>query len=559
MTAVTRQDELARLARTLHAVHAARCATLAADPGATLAGALAATTPTPGAQVAAKAPAELAEECSRLAPTDLGNAHRLVRRARGELLAVASGGWLVWDGTRWAPDDPQATVAIKAAMHTAEEIQAEVGALRAGGAADKELSQRFQFHLRSQGQPRLRAMLDLARALLPVRAADLDRDRDRLTTPVGTVDLRTGKLRAHDRADLITKTTRTEYDPEAQAPAWDAFLAQVMPDPALRRWIQRLAGYLLTGHTGEQELYALLGTGANGKSVFVSTIARAAGDYALNSSIETFMASPHRGGGDARPDLVRLRGARLVTASESAAGMQFNERLVKEITGGEPITARAMYRAEETFTPQFKLLVSCNALPRFDGSDYALRRRLRVVPFDVTIAEADRDPHLTRRLERESAGILAWMVRGAVAWYADGLGECAAVASASERSARDMDPVGRFLEDRCALVGEAFSTSAQIAAAYTAWARENREPEFSAKRIADTLHRHGLRDGRKKVAGRLTRGWNGVLLITNPDAPVTRGDTSSRTSSRENDLKSPGTTCHHVSPADGAASERIPV
>lgn len=323
--------------------------------------------------------------------------------------------------------------------------------------------------------------------------------------------------------------------PDAPAPTWTAFLAQILPGPELRAYFQRLVGYVLTGHTREQIFAVLLGSGANGKSVAMRTLSRVFGDYATAAAAETFMTS-RRGGGDTRSDLVRLRGARLVSTSETSDGLRFDDRLIKEVTGGEAITARALYSAEVTFTPAFSLVVSCNALPRFDGADYAMRRRLRVVPFSVQIPAHEQDPALASRLAREAEGILAWAIAGAQAWYAHGLGTCAAVESASDLSADDMDPVGAFLEERCERLPNAWTSSAEIATAYGEWAHANRQPELGAKKLGDALSRHALVSA--KSGGR--RGWKG-LEIASADRPRTGQDGSSRKSPMRNDSESPGT------------------
>lgn len=483
-------------------------------------------------------PAVSTERLAALDPTDAGNARRLAARSQHHLRAVTGLGWVLWDGTRWHPDDVESSAAMRWAVKSADAIKDECDVLRAQGADDKTVTARFAHHLKSQGAPRLEAALKLARLGNAIAPDDLDANPDVLNTPTGTVELRTGKLRAHTREDLISRSTNVPYQPGANASAWTAFLQQVLPDPELRAYVQRAAGYILTGHTSEQVFLVLLGSGANGKSVFVRTLSRVLGEYATAAAAETFMLS-RRGGGDTRSDLVRLRGHRLVTTSETSDGLQFDERLLKEVTGGEQITARALYAPEVTFTPRLTLVVSCNGLPRFDGADYAMRRRLRVIPFSVQIPDEYQDPRLADKLGREAPSILAWAIEGARAWYRDGLGTCDAVQAASADSADEQDPIGQFLEEACTRDPLATTTSADMAKAYGNWADQNRGPNLGARTLGAGLRRHGIEQYRTKN----TRGWKGISTT-----PVTRGDASSRDFPTDTEPGTSGTTRHHVSP-----------
>ncbi|MCW3038840.1 MAG: ATPase [Solirubrobacterales bacterium] len=473
-------------------------------------------------------------------PTDAGNARRLAAVAGDDLRAVTGTGWVAWDGTRWAPDDVEATTAMRWALKTVASIRDEDTALRAAGADDAALRARYRHHLNSQNRPRLDAMLHLARVAMQVHPDDLDANPDLLNTPAGTVHLPTGEIHPPCREDFITRSTNVAPRP-GDTPVWDAFLRKVLPDPDLRAYVQREAGYCLTGHTHEQTFHVLHGAGANGKSVFERTLKHVCGEYATSAAAETFMVS-RRGGGDTRSDLVRLRGARLVSFSETSDGLRFDDRLIKEVTGGEAITARALYAAEVTFTPRFKLHASCNGLPRFDGADFAMRRRLRVVPFGVQIPESEQDPQLAARLAAEAPGILAWAIEGAARWYTDGLGTCAAVEEASAASADDMDPIGLFLADRCHRSPNAFTPSASIATAYSEWADANRQPDLGAKKIGDGLARHGL----VGVRSGGQRGWKG-LELRREDTSVTDRDGSSRHFPRRKDSGTSGTTRHDLS------------
>ncbi|MDQ8044534.1 MAG: phage/plasmid primase, P4 family [Patulibacter sp.] len=454
---------------------------------------------------------ELLLECVECEASDAGNGTRMALRAAGLLLAVTGGSWRVWDGVCWRDDNSERHAAMQVAIRTAEAIEAEPTILRERDTPHLQVVARLRHGLGSQAITRLEAMIKLARVHLSADPDAFDANHMLLNTPTGTVDLRTGEARPHDPDDLISKVTRAPYVPDAESSAWATFLSQVIPDPDTRRYLQRLVGYFLTGETSEQELYVLLGTGANGKSLFIRVLQHVLGDYAVSAGIETFMESKSAAGGT-RSDLVRLRGARLVTASESSDGFRLDERLVKEITGGEEIIARTLWKTEEAFAPVLKLLISCNTVPRYDGSDFAMRRRVRIIPFDVTIADADQDPGLFDRLVAESAGILAWAVQGAVTMLGDGLGTCPAVEAASAQAAESLDPFSQFMAEQVRAVDDAFTPGLALRHAYLRWAEANGQPPLDQRQLGIRLSRHGLQQGRTRINGKQHRGWVGITL-----------------------------------------------
>ena len=481
------------------------------------------------------------ERCAAQEATDAGNAQRFAIRSAGRLLAVVGDSWAAWDGTRFARDDAEATRATRHALQTAEAIKHECDVLRSGGSDDDAVKARFSHFLRSQARQRIEAMMKLARVELATDPERLDTDPDLLNTPSGTVHLPTGELRPHDPADLLTRRTVAAYEPEARAPTWERHLERTMPDPDLRAYFKRWVGYASTGHTTEQKFAIALGPGGTGKSTTARAISETLGDYACTAAAETFMQS-RRGGGETRSDLVRLRGARWVTMSEATDGLRFDERLIKEVTGGERITARALYSAEVSYTPTLKLFISCNAVPNFDGADSAMRRRLRVIPFEVQIPDDDQDGKLAAKLAQEAPGILAWIIEGAREWYAHGLGNCAAVEAASAASSQAADPVGQFIEDECVRDPSAFIPAADLAEAFGRWAERHRQPELGATRLGNALSKHGIGASREYVNGKRVRVRTGVRF-TSQGANGTTRDGFSRESYTGSNLESPGKTC----------------
>lgn len=453
----------------------------------------------------------IADSVSRYAPadpllaanrTDLGNAERYAAFAGDRFRYVHPwGSWLVYDGVRWQRD------ADGEAVRTARD------ALRAMAAAaeavpDAEQRDELVKHaLDSESSARVSAMLGLAQALLPLAPEALDRDPDVLNVANGTLDLRTGELAPHRRDDLLTRLAPVPFDPDAACPRWDAFLARILAgNERLIGFLRRAVGYSLTGHTSEQVLLLLYGVGANGKSTFLETVRALLGDYATQADFTTFLKRDSEG---ARNDLARLVGTRLVSAVEAEAGRPLAEALVKQLTGGDTITARFLFREFFDFRPAFKIWLAANHKPTITGSDHGIWRRVRLVPFTVTIPEAERDPRLGAKLLEELPGILAWAVRGCLEWRASGLGVPDEVKAATDSYREEMDVLGPFLDEACLVHPDARTTAKELYAAYVTWCDANGEKVRSQKSIAATLRERGFENlkGAKGV-----RCWRGLRV-----------------------------------------------
>src|SRR5579863_7837827 len=282
--------------------------------------------------------------------------------------------WLCWDGARWKADDTKLAFdcARKICREAAAACNKRVRAINLASAKTVAAVERL-----AQADRRIAATAD-----------QWDRDIWLLNTPKGTVDLRTGTLSPHRREDYITKVTAVA--PRGDCSGWLRFLLQVV-GPEIASYLARVCGYALTGSTAEHALFFLYGTGANGKSVLIRTIAGILGDYATTASMETFIASSI----DRHPtELAALRGARLVTATETEEGRRWAESRIKALTGGDRVSARFMRQDSFEFTPQFKLLIAGNHKPTLRGVDEAIKRRMNLVPFNVTIPAAKRDEKL---------------------------------------------------------------------------------------------------------------------------------------------------------------------
>lgn len=334
-----------------------------------------------------------------------------------------------------------------------------------------------------------------------------DRDPWLLNTPEGIVDLRTGEIRPHDRQQYLTKLTAIA--PNGKCPLWLVFLDRITSqNPELQKFLQRMCGYGLTGLTTEHAFFFLHGPGANGKSVFLNTISGALGDYAKTAPIEAFVATT----GERHPtELAGLAGARWVTAIEVEEGRRWAESKIKAMTGGDRIAARFMRQDFFEFQPQFKLLIAANQKPSLRSVDEAIRRRLYLVPFAVTIPEKERDRNLTEKLRAEWPGILAWAVEGCLAWQRDGLEPPSEVRAATSDYLSEEDALGRWVEDECVVERTCTATTAELFRAWCDWCDRCREFPGPKKTFIPKLKdRYGLTSTQLGV-DRL-RGFIGIGL-----------------------------------------------
>jgi putative DNA primase/helicase len=276
-------------------------------------------------------------------------------------------------------------------------------------------------------------------------------------------------------------------------------------------YLQRVIGYCLTGVTTERALLILWGNGANGKSTLLELIADMLGEYATKTPISTLMAKH----GDSIPnDIARLRGARFVYASEGEEGKRLAEAQIKEMTGGEKLTARFMRAEFFTFDPQFKLLVGTNHRPEIRGTDQGIWDRVKLIPFEARFDGADADPQLREKLRAELPGILAWAVRGCSEWKRSGLKAPSEVADAVRTYRAESDAVGRFLAECCVVNPRAHVSFADLSAAYETWCRDCGEAPLGPKQFATRLLERGVtraRGAQASAAGRASASSMAML------------------------------------------------
>ncbi len=435
--------------------------------------------------------------------TDLANARRFAQEHHENLRFVArSRQWLVWDGKRWRLDDT-GEVSCRA-KDTVRNLFSTAAALTDSGEREK----RMRFALSAQSAKRIGGMVELAKSEpgIPITQDQLDADPWLLNTENGTLDLRTGDLSNHRREDLITKLAPVTYDPAATCPQWEAFLDKIMAGDKDRiRYVQKALGYALSGDTREQCFFILHGTGANGKSTLTTVVAKLAGGYSQHTPTETLLTRRS----DSIPnDVARLHGARLVTAAEAECNRSLAESLVKQLTGGDKIAARFLHGEFFEFTPSFKLFLAVNHKPGIKGTDHAIWRRVRLIPFDVTIPQDEQDRTLPEKLEAERAGILRWLVEGCLAWQEEGLGSPAAVTAATADYRDEMDTVGPFLDEDCFRDPKAQTLAKDLYEAYNWWCKDLAETPLSKPDFGSRLAEKGFTAGRTKEG----RHWRGLGL-----------------------------------------------
>jgi putative DNA primase/helicase len=456
------------------------------------------TTPQQRPAVREDQPGEVTRETDNFAPmySDSDIALRYVERSNGDAVWCETWGrWLLWEGTRWRKDETLAVLdqVRSICAVSAHELLSNPNSKTQASQAARLTSYRT-----------ITAVERLARTdrRVSTHPDEWDADQWALNTPGGIVDLRSGQIRAHTRADKITKSTSVA--PAGDCPTWRQFLQTATAgDTELQAFLQRMCGYMLTGSVREHALFFVYGTGGNGKGTFLNTVTSILADYQVVSSAETFTESKSD---RHETEVARLVGARLVSAQETEEGKRWAESRIKALTGGDPISARFMRQDYFTFLPQFKLLIVGNHKPAFRSVDEAIRRRLHLIPFTVSIPAGERDPYLPEKLKSEAAGILQWMIDGCLEWQRIGLSPPAIVKDSTDIYLEDEDSIQQWIDEECVLDAPVFTAFKDLFESWTRWAERNGEFVGSQKRLAGKLEGRGFRRDRRG-------GVRGVLGI----------------------------------------------
>ncbi|QNE74018.1 hypothetical protein F0344_04835 [Streptomyces finlayi] len=431
---------------------------------------------------------------------DAMNAYALVAFTEGRIKHATGLGFFVWDGVTW----------VKSATRVRQEIHAMGAALVLAG-----------FVKESRGftsTSKINNLLEELRSVpsVYVDAEEFDAKPHLLSFANGVVDLRTGKLRAHDKEDMLTVSLPLDYDPDAKAPRWEQFIAEIFPgNPDLIDYVRRLVGYGITGNTSEQCFAVLWGKGANGKSVFTETLTDVFGRITSTTPFATF---EDKGNGGGIPnDLAALRGARLVMASEGESGKPMSEAVLKRVTGKDKVTARFLRQEFFTFAPTFLIMLATNHKPKFRSQDEGLWRRVKLIPFARYFAPNERDYDLDRKLRAEAAGIIAWAVRGAVEWYAQGLRDPDSITAATREYRATSDALAGFFPG--VLVEDESSTmaGADVYTTYVDWCAEE---GLKASEVWSRKALYGAMEERNVMKKKTNKGIS-LVGIRPADAPAT--------------------------------------
>ncbi len=473
--------------------------------------------------------------------TDIGNSERLVNLFGEDMRYCQTWKkWIVWDGKRWQIDD--SNVAKIKGIETSKTIFNEA----AEATSKEKIREIGSWALISASRGKIEAMLDLAKGYLAISPTDLDQDVWLLNCQNGTLDLRSGNLQDHCKEDFITKILDVDYDEEATAPVWKSFIQKIFDqDQELIRFIQKAAGYTLTATIKEQIWFLLYGTGQNGKSTFINALLFVLGSYGITAKFDTFQVQRSEG---VRNDLADMKGCRIVAAIEAKQGKRLDETVLKQLTGEDKIRARHLYAEFEEFTPTHKLWLIANHKPTVHETTKAFWRRVRLIPFLVTIPDSEVDKDLNQKLESEKEGILAWLVEGCRLWQKEGLNPPVKVLEATAEYREEMDILAGFLDDLCELTFDWNDRvqSATLYEHYVIWCKGQREKEgeevvpINRKLFGMKLTERGLK--REKTGG--NHYWLGLKFKVNssseqahpPVQPITKEAHKPINSHNSNDI-----------------------
>lgn len=448
---------------------------------------------------------------------DYGSANLLTDLLQGQLLWTEKGGgselkpgsWFKWTGKAW------------------EGISGE----NAGNEAQKKLSAKLLAHLKESWLETERRDIwvkkwresarvnNIAQALTALKGfpgftheyENFDQATFLLNCHNGTLDLKTGELRPPDRNDHLTKILPVEYHPEASCPAWDLFLDQIMEgDSEMVQYLQTLAGYALTGNTGERCFFTLYGSGANGKSTFLETIKTLLDDYSKTVDFITLSDQGERASNNKDNALASLKGARLVIAGESKERSILDSALIKKLTGNDTITARWLYGKYFEYRPQYKIFLATNHKPDIKDLSPAIWERVKLIPFKHTVPPEKQDRELLYTLtkKRELEGILAWAVRGCLLWQRQGrLIHPAKVEVATGEYRNEMDSAGAFVKECVERDAGAEISVGEFNEKYSQWCNDSARRE-NKKELLRLMKDRGFEQKRKKTG----LFWLGVKL-----------------------------------------------
>ena len=461
--------------------------------------------------------------------THLANAHRIRQYYQGRIWYALGIGWVLWTGQFWRPDPTsEGALAIGFIDELSRKIAAEASTITELAMREPDSDRRkglmqqadivLQWAIQSENERVIAAGLKLSKHALLLEHGQLNADLWLLNVQNGTLDLRTGTLRPHQPADLITHLAPVTYNPTAPCPTFERFILEVFSgDNEMVAFIQRAVGWSLTGVVEERALFFLFGEkGKNGKSTLIETLMNLLGTcgetsfgYARKVTADTFMKS--RNHDDNQRKAATLAGPRFICTSEVSEEQRLNEQLIKDITGGDTLEARKLYQEAFTFKPQFKAWMYGNHKPEIRGTDDAIWSRVKLIPFEVSFAGRE-DTKLPTKLKEELPGILNWALRGCLDWQRQGLNPPTKVKVATQTYREEMDMFGPFIRECCVVSPDASVWAKELRVAYQSWCADNGVKEESQHKLGRYLTSKGLRAD-MAGGGRVRRIGIGLRLL----------------------------------------------
>jgi len=434
--------------------------------------------------------------------SDMGNAEVFADQHRDKLrYCFELGKWFFWDDTVWKPG-------AEANLQELAEETVRSFPVEASQLMDSQGRKTFlNWAIRSGHRSRMIAMIEQSKHRLKLEQSKLDKDPMLLNLFTDSIDLSTGLAKPSEASDYATKQAQIVLDPAAEYPEWQRFLSKVMDgSKELISYLQKAVGYSLTGKNTEQCFFIAHGTGANGKSVFLNLIRDLAGDYGVNIPMDTLMAQRFQSGNT--NDLARMNGARLGTAIEGEVDQKLSEVKIKQITGGDEITARFLHKEFFEFKPIVKIWMATNHKPQITGDDHAIWRRVHLIPFNVVIPPEERDGDLPEKLRKELPGILNWAIKGAVKWAKEGLNPPIAVLQATSEYRSEMDTFSRFCSEMIQREDGATTPKSELIKAFELWCSVEGGEQLTPGGLAQRMKQEGFEDGRSSNR----RFWKDISL-----------------------------------------------
>lgn len=447
---------------------------------------------------------------------DLANSKRFLDLIGDEMLyCVESKKWLIWQGSHWEID--RSDFVFDYAAEFAQGLYDD--AMDTAGYKNAQ---------RANNRSGFNAFLELAQRKVSASIETFDEQPRLLNCKNGTLDLQTGSLKPHDKADRITRRVACDYDADVESPTFTRFIERVLPDPSVRAFVQRSIGYSLLGNVRERSFWILYGTGNNGKSIFTNLFTNLLGEYASTTRSESIM----QGKQNAIPnDIARLKGKRFVVVPETGENERMNEALVKALSAGDKVSARYLFGEFFDFFFSGKLWIATNHKPTITDHSKGFWDRIKLIPFtqDIPASEVIKSDDLMSSLMAEASGVLNWAVQGCRDYFdLDGLETPEIIQKEIDAYRREQDSIAQFIEERCQTIQQARDDVPQsmldntfinpinyrvsnkdLYAAYKEFCTANGEYLRSHRRLTQNMHERGFRQ--LNSGGRY---WDGVKLVS---------------------------------------------